>query len=52
MLLDFLRDESGGVIEWLLCIIGGAILATVIMKSLKPGVKGAAESMGNALQGK
>jgi Flp pilus assembly pilin Flp len=51
-MLRFLRDESGGTVEWLLCIIGGALLAAVIMKYLKPGVQGAAQNMGNALQGK
>jgi len=52
VLYSFIRDEDGGTVEWLLCIIGGALLAAVIMKYLKPGVQGAAQGMGDALQGK
>jgi len=52
VLRSFLRDESGGTVEWILCIIGGALLAAVIMRYLKPGVQDAARSMSDALQGK
>lgn len=52
LLSFFLRDESGGTIEWLLTIIAGALLAAVIYSNLKPGVQGASQSMGDALQGK
>jgi Flp pilus assembly pilin Flp len=48
----FLRDESGGTVEWILTIIAGALLAVVIMSNLKSGVEGASKSMGDALQGK
>ena len=49
-LFAFFRDESGNTIEWILTIIAGALLATVIMTNLRPGIENAARDMGDALQ--
>lgn len=48
---DFLKDEGGGVVEWLLVLIACAILCSVIYKNLAPGIKSSTGKMGNALTG-
>lgn len=47
----FLRDERGGTVEWILCIIAGALMAAAAYKYIGPGVRSASQSLGNALQG-
>lgn len=51
MLKRFLRAERGDAVVWLVLLVIGVILAVTMWKYLGPGVKNAAQQMGNALSG-
>jgi hypothetical protein len=49
--LGFLRRGRGEAVPWLVVLIIGIILAVTVWKYLGPGVKAAAQRLGNALAG-
>lgn len=48
---DFLLDEKGDAVTWVVLIIIGVIIAVTVWKYLGNGIKNAAQSMGDALSG-
>lgn len=49
--LDFLRCDRGEAVPWLVVMLVGIMLAVIVWKGLGPGVRQAAQKMGNALAG-
>ncbi|WP_156896698.1 hypothetical protein [Desulfovirgula thermocuniculi] len=50
-IVDFLRRDRGEAVPWLVVTLVGIILAVAVWKGLGPGVRQAAQKMGNALAG-
>jgi Flp pilus assembly pilin Flp len=48
---DFIRDETGDAVTWIVIIIVSVIITVVAWKYLGGGVANASKAMGNALSG-
>ncbi|GEA15442.1 hypothetical protein E308F_16860 [Moorella sp. E308F] len=50
-ILRFLRSDRGEAVPWMVVLIIGVIMAVTVWKYIGPGLKTAAQKMGNSLAG-
>lgn len=48
---NFLVNEEGAIVQWLLVLIACSILCVIIFSNLKPGIETSTGKMHNALTG-